>query len=206
VKSTVQEQESAVPASSSRLNVAVVGSGISGLTAAYYLSRKHQVTVFESADKIGGHTATIEVEHRADRQLVDTGFIVYNDWTYPKFIELLDELEVESRKTEMSFSVSCEKSGIEYSGDNLNTLFANRKKLLSPRYWQMLRDILRFNREALDDLENHRIAPGETLGSYLREHRYSKLFIDKYLVPMGAAIWSSGDAQMEDFPLQFFVG
>ncbi len=187
------------------MNIAIIGSGISGLTAAYYLSKHHSVTVLESADRIGGHTATIDVTHAGERQAVDTGFIVYNDWTYPKFISLLEEIDVETRPTEMSFSVSCELSGIEYAGSNLSTLFADRMNLLRPAHWRMLLEILRFNKEAIKDLDNNTISAQATLGEYLTQHKYSQRFIDKYLVPMGAAIWSSGDAEMLDFPLLFFV-
>ncbi len=187
------------------MKIAVIGAGISGLTSAYYLSKQHDVTVFESAGRIGGHTATIDTEHAGKRYSVDTGFIVYNDWTYPNFIKLLDELQVKTRPTEMSFSVTCEDSGLEYAGSNVNTLFADRKNLLRPRYWKMLRDIVRFNRQALEDLANDRIPAQETLGAYLQKNGYGSLFRDKYLVPMGAAIWSAGTDEMLDFPVLFFV-
>ena len=187
------------------MNIAIIGAGISGLTAAYYLHRHHRITVFESADRIGGHTATVEVEERGRRLAVDTGFIVYNDWTYPRFIELLDELGVETRPTEMSFSVRCDNSGLEYGGNNLNTLFAQRGNLLRPSFHGMLRDILRFNREAIADLENGRLPDDTTLGQYLEQNRYGKAFVDHYLLPMGCAIWSATNQGMKDFPLLFFV-
>ena len=187
------------------MKIAVIGSGISGLTAAYYLSREHQVTVFESADRIGGHTATIEVDHQGEQHSIDTGFIVYNDWTYPKFIRLLEELNVATRPTRMSFSVTCERSGLEYAGSDLNGLFADRSNIISVQYWKMLRDILRFNRESVQHLDADRLGGGLTLGDYLRANNYGDLFRDKYLIPMGAAIWSSGDADMLNFPMLFFV-
>ncbi|MEM7258505.1 MAG: FAD-dependent oxidoreductase, partial [Pseudomonadota bacterium] len=187
------------------MKIAVIGAGISGLTCAYYLSRSHDVSVYESADRIGGHTATIDVEHGGRQYAVDTGFIVYNDWTYPNFIKLLNELNVDTRPSQMSFSVSCEATGLEYAGSNLNSLFADRRNLYRVAYWQMLRDILRFNREAIADLDADRIAQDATLGEYLSARGYGKMFIEKYLVPMGAAIWSAGTDEMLQFPLLFFV-
>jgi predicted NAD/FAD-binding protein len=129
------------------MKIAVIGAGISGLTTAYYLKDKHQVTVLESADRIGGHTATVDVNHNGRDYAIDTGFIVYNDWTYPKFIELLTELGVASEETEMSFSVSCDSSGVEYGGNNLNTMFAQRLNLFKPSFIGMVKDILRFNKD-----------------------------------------------------------
>jgi predicted NAD/FAD-binding protein len=125
------------------MKIAIIGAGISGLTAAYYLRHKHDITVYESAPAIGGHTATIDVEHQGREHAIDTGFIVYNDWTYPNFIELIDELGVDTQPTEMSFSVRCDNSGLEYGGNNLNTLFAQRRNLLRPSFHKMLADILR---------------------------------------------------------------
>lgn len=187
------------------MKIAIVGAGIAGLTAAYYLNKQHQVTVFESADRVGGHTATVDVNNAGTQYAIDTGFIVYNDWTYPKFIELLNELKVSTKSTSMSFSVSCSQTNLEYAGSNLNTLFAQRKNLLNPRFLTMLRDIVRFNKEAIEDLEQQRINEDITLGQYLVERNYGNLFIDKFLVPMGAAIWSSGTESMLDFPMLFFV-
>ena len=156
------------------MNIAIIGSGISGLAAAYYLNKQHCVTVFESDSRIGGHTATIDVAYQREQHAVDTGFIVYNDWTYPNFIELLDEIDVESRPTQMSFSVSCEKSGLEYAGSNLSTLFADRRNLFRPAHWKMLLEILRFNREAIKDLEDNELAARGTLGEYLEQRKYSQ--------------------------------
>jgi predicted NAD/FAD-binding protein len=187
------------------MKIAIIGAGISGLTAAYYLQRDHQVSVFEVADKIGGHTATVDVSHQGRDYSVDTGFIVFNDWTYPNFIELMDELGVDSQPTEMSFSVRCESTGIEYGGNNLNTMFAQRRNLLRPSFHKMLRDILRFNREAIRDLEGGYIAQQTTLGEYLRANRYGDAFIYQYILPMGCAIWSASTERMIDFPLRFFV-
>ncbi len=187
------------------MKVAVVGSGISGLACAHYLQRDHEVHVLEASGRIGGHTATVDVELGGRRYAIDTGFIVFNDRTYPKFIALLDEIGVASIPTEMSFSLSDRANGLEYAGSNLNTLFAQRRNLVSPRFLGMLRDILRFNREAVQDLDRGAIGEDVTLGDYLRERRYGSAFIDQYLVPMGSAIWSSDTPMMLDFPLQFFV-
>lgn len=187
------------------MKIAVIGSGISGLACAYYLHRDHEVHVIESENRVGGHTATVDVAMGGRRFAIDTGFIVFNDWTYPNFIALLDELGVSSKPTEMSFSLSDKLSGLEYAGSNLNTLFAQRRNLLSPRFLGMLRDILRFNREAVADLEAGVLEEGTTLGEYLASRGYGQAFIDYYLVPMGAAIWSADVPVMLDFPLQFFV-
>lgn len=187
------------------MKVAVVGAGISGLTAAYYLQNHCELTVYESAGQIGGHTATVDVRVNGENYAVDTGFIVYNDWTYPRFIELLDILGVDSQPTEMSFSVRNDEEGLEYGGSNLNTLFAQRRNLLNPGFWGMLKDILRFNREAAADLAAGYLAAGITLGEYLRIKGYGRVFINRYLVPMGSAIWSAETAVMLDFPLLFFV-
>lgn len=187
------------------MKIAIIGSGIAGLTSAYLLNRNHDITVFEAGDWIGGHTHTVDVQVAGQRYAVDTGFIVFNDWTYPNFIRLLSQLGVGFKATEMSFSVSDPVSGVEYNGHNLNSLFAQRRNLLSPKFWGMVRDILRFNREALNDLNLQRIASDMTLGDYLKANGYSERFIQHYIVPMGAAIWSMSLSDMLGFPLQFFV-
>jgi predicted NAD/FAD-binding protein len=187
------------------MKIAIIGSGISGLTCAYLLNRRHDVTVFEAGDWVGGHSHTVDVEVQGERFAIDTGFIVFNDWTYPNFIRLLDHLGVASQPTQMSFSVQDPGTGTEYNGNNLNGLFAQRRNLLSPRFWGMLRDILRFNREVLRDLQEQRIDADTTLGAYLRQNGYGQRFIEHYIVPMGSAIWSMSLGDMQGFPLQFFV-
>lgn len=187
------------------MRIAIIGSGIAGLTCAHLLSRRHEISVFEAADWIGGHTHTVDVQWQGRHYAVDTGFIVFNDWTYPNFIRLLNHLGVASRPTEMSFSVHDPQTGLEYNGHDLDSLFAQRRNLLSPGFWGMLRDILRFNRQALADLDGGRIDAATTLGEYLRAQRYGQRFIDHYVVPMGSAIWSMSRADMLGFPLQFFV-
>ena len=195
------------PALPGKRRVAIIGGGISGMAAGWYLSQQLDIELqlYESDTRLGGHTATIQVDHEGEQLAIDTGFIVFNDRTYPHFIALLDALGVGSRDTPMSFSVSDARSGIEYAGTNLNTLFAQRRNLLSPRFLRMVRDILRFNGEVEKHLADDATLGASTLGDYLRRFGYSQEFLQWYLIPMGAAIWSSDDATMEAFPLQFFV-
>ena len=187
------------------MKIAVIGSGISGLSCAHYLSASHEVSVFESSRKVGGHTATVDVKLGTRSYAIDTGFIVFNDWTYPNFIALMDELKVPSKPTAMGFSVQDPRSGLEYSGGSLNTLFAQRRNLLSPSFMGMIRDILRFNRESIADHESGAIGDDETLGEYLDRNRYGKKFTDKYLAAMGSAIWSADCETVLDFPVAFFI-
>ncbi len=185
------------------MRIAVIGSGISGMVAAYRLSRTHDVTVYESGNHIGGHTHTVDVEYQGRDYAVDTGFIVYNDWTYPNFIRLLDEIQVVWQPSQMSFSVRCEKSGLEYNGTSINSLFAQRRNIARPSFLRMVADILRFNARAPQLLQPG--APALTLSEYLEREAYSKYFIDHYIIPMGAAIWSSRPVDMLQFPARFFV-
>ena len=187
------------------MKIAIIGSGISGLTCGYLLHKEHDIHVFEASDWVGGHTHTVNVTVKGQRYAIDTGFIVFNDWTYPNFIQLMTQLGVRSKATEMSFSVRDSSNNFEYNGKTLNSLFAQRSNLLSPRFWGMLRDILRFNREAIRDLQEQRIASDTRLGDYLQQRGYGTRFIEHYIVPMGAAIWSMSLADMLAFPLQFFV-
>ena len=187
------------------MKIAIIGSGISGLTCGYLLHKAHDIRVFEASDWVGGHTHTVDVSVKGQTYAIDTGFIVFNDWTYPNFITLLSQLGVRSNATEMSFSVCDPHRNFEYNGNTLNSLFAQRSNLLSPRFWGMLSDILRFNREAIDDLKQLRIASDTRLGDYLQQRGYGSPFIEHYIVPMGAAIWSMSLADMLAFPLQFFV-
>lgn len=187
------------------MKVAIIGSGISGLTAAYLLHSEHDISVFERDSRIGGHTATKVVDDQGVERHIDTGFIVYNDWTYPNFIRLMKELGVATQPTEMSFSVSCERTGLEYGGNNLNTLFAQRKNLINWSFLTMLKDILRFNKESVADFESGRIDSSITLADYLKRQGYGKTFASHYLIPMGSAIWSATLQEMMQFPLLFFV-
>jgi predicted NAD/FAD-binding protein len=185
------------------VRIAVVGAGIAGLVAARRLSADHEVTVFEAGDHAGGHTHTHELERDGRRYAVDTGFIVFNDRTYPRFCALLDSLGVASQPSRMSFSVRDEASGLEYNGTSLNALFAQRRNLLRPSFLGMVRDILRFNREAPRLLSE----PGGELPlrELLENGRYGRAFVEHYLVPMGAAIWSTDPHAMLDFPARLFV-
>jgi len=185
------------------MRIAIIGSGIAGLTAAHRLYKDHDITVFEAADYVGGHTNTIDVELEGRRWAVDTGFIVFNDWTYPNFIALMNEIGVESQPSDMGFSVHCERSGLEYCGSSLGQLFAQRSNLVSPGFWRMIRDILRFNRESPRLLEGREDVL--CLGDYLARERYSARFIQHYIVPMGAAIWSTDPQTMLSFPARYFV-
>lgn len=185
------------------MKIAIIGSGISGLVAAYRLHSEHQLTVFEANAYIGGHTHTVDVQLGGQHYAIDTGFIVFNDWTYPEFIRLLDELGVASQATTMSFSVQDVRSGLEYNGHSLNTLFAQRRNLLRPRFYRMLRDILRFNRDAVRLAAEH--DQQLTVGEFLQQHGFSREFADLYLLPMGAAIWSCPTGTFHQFPMRFIV-
>lgn len=185
------------------MKIAIIGSGISGLTAAWLLHQSHEITVFEANDYIGGHTHTIEVDVDGEQLPIDTGFIVYNDRTYPNFIRLLERLGVSSLDTEMSFSVRCERSQMEYNGSNLNGLFAQRRNLLKPGFHRMLLDILRFNREAPELLEAD--CDELTVDQYVTRQGYSRRFSQHYLIPMGAAIWSCPPETFGKFPIRFIV-
>jgi predicted NAD/FAD-binding protein len=185
------------------MKIAVIGTGIAGNVAARELCREHDVTVFEAGDHVGGHTHTHTIDDNGRSLAIDTGFIVFNDWTYPNFIALLDELGVSSQPSEMSFGVKCERTGLEYKGHTLNTLFAQRRNLLRPSFHRMLRDIVRFNREARSLLETG--DDSLTLGDYLQGNHYSIAFIDYYIIPMGAAIWSAEPRRMLSFPATCFA-
>ncbi len=185
------------------MKIAIIGSGIAGNVAAHHLHREHDITVFEAGEHAGGHTHTHDIELGARSYAVDTGFIVFNDRTYPNFIRLLEELGVAWQESSMSFSVRDEAGGLEYNGTSLDTLFAQRRNLLRPSFLGMVRDILRFNREAPALLD----APDDTLTlqRFLVAQKYGRRFVDHYLVPMGAAIWSTDPQRMLGFPARYFV-
>ena len=173
------------------------------MVSAYRLCREHEVTVFEAGVYIGGHTHTVDVEANGRHFAIDTGFIVHNDWTYPNFVALIKELQVPWQDSDMSFSVRCEKSGLEYNGTSLNSLFAQRLNLVRPSFLRMVAGILRFGSQAPALLAPE--APDMSLGAYLRENGYSRFFIENYIVPMGAAVWSSRPADMLNIPARFLV-
>lgn len=186
------------------MNIAIVGAGIAGLTAAHVLARRHAVTVFEANDYAGGHTRTVDV-HEGERTVpVDTGFVVFNEANYPGLCRLFEHLGVAWRETDMSFGVSCERTGIEYAGTSLDTLFAQRRNLASPRFLGMLRDVLRFNRAAPRDLAAG-LPESVTVGEYLRSRDYGAAFAEHYLVPFGASVWSCNADRFLDFPARFVI-
>ena len=186
------------------MRIAIVGTGVSGLVAGHLLSRDHEVAVFESRDRIGGHTNTVEVEGPDGSALrIDTGFIVYNEHNYPLFTRLIDQLGVATQPSNMSFSVKCDHTGIEYNGSTLRQIFAQKRNLLRPSFYRMLLDILRFNREAAPAIANG--TAGMTLGEYVRGAGYSDGLSDLYLLPMGSALWSIPRDQVLAMPAAFFV-
>ena len=185
------------------MKIAVVGSGIAGLGAAWLLSRQNEVVLFERESRLGGHTHTHQVEQGGRAYRVDTGFIVFNPGNYPLLTKLFDELGVPSQPTTMSFSVHDDGNGLEYNATDLNGLFCQRRNLVSPRFWRMVREITRFYREAPALLAE--TGPGPTLGSYLRERNYSDLFVRDHLVPMASALWSSPSETILDFPAKYLV-
>ncbi|MBV7314510.1 NAD(P)/FAD-dependent oxidoreductase [Shewanella sp. NIFS-20-20] len=184
--------------------IAIVGSGISGLTAAHLLSERFDVTVFEANDYIGGHTATIDVELGGKAYAIDTGFIVFNDRTYPNFEKLLARIEVKPKPTEMSFSVQNLATGLEFNGHTLMTMFAQKSNLLKPQYWHFLSEIVRFNRLCKQYYQQDHF-PSSKLGDFLVLEGFSDFFCQHYILPMGAAIWSTSLEDMRAFSLRFFV-
>ncbi len=185
------------------MRIAIIGTGIAGNTAAWRLRDRHDITIFEAADYVGGHTNTVDVEENGRTIPVDTGFIVFNEHTYPNFIGMLDAIGQSSKPSNMSFSVHSEDDRIEYTGSSLNGIFAQRRNLLRPSFYRMVSDIMRFNREAAGDILGH--GRRLTLGEYLSSHDYGEEFRDNYLVPMVAAIWSAEPRSVMDMPALFLV-
>lgn len=185
------------------MRIAVVGSGIAGMATAWQLAREHSVVLFEADSRLGGHTHTHTVEREGRSFQVDSGFIVHNPENYPLLTAMFRELGVETQPTTMSFSVHSERTGLEYNAGTLNGLFCQRRNLLRPRFYRMVADILRFYREAPALLEGD--AQGPALGDYLREHRYSPMFIDEHLIPMASALWSSPSDRVLQFPARYLA-
>ena len=185
------------------MRIAVIGAGIAGLASSWLLSRLHEVTLFEANGYLGGHTHTHEVHLAGGQYAVDSGFIVFSPRHYPLFTALLERLKVDSQPTTMSFSVHNEASGLEYNATRLDTLFCQRRNLLSARFLGMVRDLLRFYREAPALLASE--APGPTLGEYLTAGGYGAAFRDDHLVPMASALWSSPPSQILSFPARYLV-
>ncbi len=205
-------------------SVAIIGSGVAGLTCAHYLAKLHDVTVFEASDYIGGHVNTIDVtlqygkkakEDKVENSAIDTGFIVFNERTYPNFFRLLHDLQVPFQATDMSFSVKNTARNFEYNGHTLNTLLSQRKNVLNPKFWAFMTDILQFNKHIRQLRQDYELARAQgqdvkgfteqTLGSYLASKRYGALFTDSYLLPMVSAIWSTSLEKVQDTPLVFFA-
>jgi predicted NAD/FAD-binding protein len=184
------------------MKIAIIGSGISGNTLAYYLNPHHQIALFESNDRIGGHSHTHHIDVFNQKVSVDTGFIVFNKKTYPNFLKLLHELKVPYENSAMSFSVKDSQKDFEYNGTNLNALFAQRKNFINPSFYKMIREILRFNKSSIILLSGDEEI---SLGDYLKREGYSDFFKKYYILPMGSAIWSSNIKTMMQFPAKFFI-
>lgn len=187
-----------------RLRIAVIGTGIAGMSAAWLLNQAHHVTVYEQASRVGGHCNTVDVPGESGSTPVDMGFIVYNPATYPNLVALFRHLDVATQASDMSFAVSLRGGALEYAGTNLNGLFAQRRNLVQLRFWSMLRDLLRFYREAPRDIHSSP-AEHQSLGDYLAVHGYKDAFIRDHLLPMAAAIWSTPSQRMADHPAAAFV-
>ena len=190
--------------SGSPLNIAVIGTGIAGMAAAWLLESRHSVTVFEQNSWIGGHSHTVNVPSSRGPIGVDTGFIVYNEVSYPNLVAMFDHLDVPTKHSEMSFSASLEQGGFEYAGTDLNGLFGQRRNIVRPRFWRMVKDIVRFYREAPAVLDSA-FDPELSLGQYLEREGYDQRFVDDHLLPMGAAIWSTTAAEIAAYPAQAFI-
>lgn len=187
-----------------QLKIAVIGGGVAGITVAYLLQRRHDVTLYEKNEYVGGHTHTIAIEEGPDAGIgVDTGFIVLNDRTYPLFNEFLSQLQVPIQKTDMSFSYTCRRTDLQYASRNINTIFAQRLNLLRPSFWGMLLGIIQLNAKARRKLQQGALRDLR-LGEYLRRERFGQNLIDEYLIPMAAAIWSTPNLGMMDFPAESF--
>lgn len=186
------------------MRIAIIGSGISGLGAAWMLHRQHDIVLYEAEPRPGGHSNTIDLDYDGENVAVDTGFIVYNEANYPNLTALFSALDVPNVASDMSFAVSVGGGAVEWAGDNLRTVFAQRRNLVRPAFLRMLRDILRFNKRAPIDLAAG-VLDGLTLGDYLVAQRYSQPFQQHYLLPMGGAIWSTSMRGMLDFPAQSFI-
>ncbi len=185
------------------MRIAIIGGGISGLVAGYRLQEDHDVTLYEANDYIGGHTNTVDVDLGGRSIPVDTGFIVFNDRTYPNFIALMSELSVASQPTRMSFSVSCEATGLEYRGADFDGLFAQRRNLFNPRFHRLLFDFMKFNRlgqQLLESDDEH-----ESVAGFLQRNKFSESFIHQYFLPMGSAIWSAPFESFQEFPIRFIA-
>ena len=185
------------------MRIAIIGTGISGLTAAHLLSEDHEVVVYEANDYVGGHTNTAEVSMNGSKYAVDTGFIVFNLNTYPNFVKLMKRLGVGWQDSLMSFSVQCERTGLEFSPSTLNSLFIQRRNLVRPSFYRMLWDVARFKKDAELLLESDDYTT--TLADFLEQKGYSQSFVDHFIIPMGEAIWSTDPVRFNEFPARYFT-
>jgi predicted NAD/FAD-binding protein len=185
------------------MRIAVIGTGIAGMVAAHLLSDEHELVVFEAEDYIGGHTHTIDVSLNGDTYAVDTGFIVFNEKTYPNFVRLMQRLGIAWQPSNMSFSVQCKKTGLEFSPSSLNSLFIQRKNLLRPSFYRMIFDIFKFRRESEELLNSDDYSL--TLEDFLTAKKFSRLFIEHFIIPMGEAIWSADPVKFNEFPALYFA-
>jgi len=196
-----------LPISKTMKTLAIIGTGIAGMACGYHLQKRFDLTVYEKNDYVGGHTNTVEVEEAGKRLPIDTGFMVYNEVTYPHLVQLFKELGVRTKPTSMSFSVQYKPTGLEFCGSGMKGLFAQRRNLFRPSYWVLLSEINRFNKQAIEVLVDPRFAK-MTLRDYARVRAYSTNFLDQYLIPMSSAVWSTPPSEMLDFPavslVQFF--
>ncbi|MCF4009766.1 NAD(P)/FAD-dependent oxidoreductase [Rheinheimera sp. UJ63] len=187
------------------MRIAVIGGGISGMLSWYLLQHKYDVTLLEANDYLGGHTATVDVEVQGKHYAIDTGFIVFNNWTYPIFNKFIAELAVPALPTEMSFSVKNTQNNLEYNGNTLASLFAQKRNVFRPSFWLMLRQIVRFNKLGKQLVAEDHADLDLELGVFLDKHGFGQGIRDNYLMPMGAAIWSAGLTDMPKFPVRFFL-
>merc|ERR1711879_946502 len=185
------------PKDEKKLKIAVLGAGISGLASAYLLSKKHHVDLYEKENRLGGHARTTMVEEENKKFGVDTGFLVFNHETYPLLTKLFKELDVKIENSDMSFAFWDKKENIAYNGQSLGGMFVQKKNLFSPSHYKMISDIMKFNKKANEDLENNSKDLDKSLGEYLEE--YSEYFKKRYLMPMGASIWSTPTQKMNEF-------
>ncbi len=185
------------------MRIAVIGTGIAGMVAAYLLSDEHELIVYEAEDYVGGHTHTIDVSLNGDTYAVDTGFIVFNEATYPNFVRLMKRLGIAWQASNMSFSVQCKKTGLEFSPSSLNSLFIQRKNLLRPSFYRMILDIFKFRRESEELLNSDDYTL--TLENFLTAKNFSRLFIEHFIIPMGEAIWSADPVKFNEFPALYFA-
>jgi len=185
--------------------IAIIGTGIAGMTSAYLLHPKADITVYEANHYIGGHTATKKVSVNDKEYAIDTGFIVYNEWTYPNFIKLMSSLGIATQATEMSFSVKNKHSGLEYNGNTINSLFAQRRNIFSPSFWRLVLDIVKFNKICKAHIAEGKDSDNITLIDFIAKHKLSDTFTQNYILPMCAAIWSTSLEASANFPLSFFL-